>query len=279
MKQGRLRLTTLRALFTLSGADEVLTGVHQAHATGRWCLLTAFACLVPIGCRPAAPPAKADNVGTAPQVASVVPTESPTQDPTAATTANPNAVSGQAVTNAVPPEPAMPLERPANPVETADRPPARPGLGGEGSESATVTDPVAKARRQAARPLRPGAVNDITFDDLELDMPLNTLFNRSLLTPRAAQLDGQLVRLRGFIFAGGVFQQSGIKSFPFVKNTQCKFGPDGLAFCVILVDLDEGVSTDFTTYPVTVEGRLSVQPYDAEGFTWSVYHLQGRRVF
>jgi hypothetical protein len=127
--------------------------------------------------------------------------------------------------------------------------------------------------------MRSGAVNDISFDDLELDMPLGTLFDRGMLTPRAAQLDGQLVRLRGFIYAGGVFQQSGIKSFPFVKNTQCKFGPDGLAFCVILVDLDEGVSTDFTTYPVTVEGRLTVRPYDAEGFTWSVYHVQGRRVF
>jgi hypothetical protein len=178
--------------------------------------------------------------------------------------------------------PARPPDRPLRPtdsVEASARPPVRPGLGGEGSETGTVTDPVERARRQAARPMRAGAVNDITFDDLELDMPLNTLFNRSLLTPRAAQLDGQLVRLKGFIYAGGVFQQSGIKSFPFVKNTQCKFGPDGLAFCVILVDLDEGVSTDFTTYPVTVEGRLSVQPYDAEGFTWSVYHLQGRRVF
>jgi hypothetical protein len=170
-------------------------------------------------------------------------------------------------------------DRPADLVPAEERPPVRPGRGGEGGETTVVTDPAERARRQAARPMRPGAVNDITFDDLELDMPLGTLFNRNMLTPRAAQLDGQMVRLRGFIYAGGVFQQSGIKSFPFVKNTQCKFGPDGLAFCVILVNLDEGVSTDFTTYPMTVEGRLSVRPYDAEGFTWSVYHLQGRRVF
>ena len=136
--------------------------------------------------------------------------------------------------------------------------------------------------RAAARPLRPvrqGALNDITFDDLELDMPLKTLFDRSMLTPRAAALDNQLVRLRGFIFAGGVFQQSGIKNFLLVKNTECKFGPDGLAYCVIQVELDAGVTTRFTTYPVTVEGTLSVRPFNDSGFTWSVYHLQGRRIY
>jgi len=127
--------------------------------------------------------------------------------------------------------------------------------------------------------MRPGVINDITFDDLELDMPVGTMFDRGMLTPRAAQLDGQQVRLRGFIFAGGVFQQTGITNFPFVKNTQCKFGPQGLAYCVILVELVEGVTTDFTTYPVTVEGTLTVAPFNDEGFTWSVYHLQGRRVF
>ncbi len=122
-------------------------------------------------------------------------------------------------------------------------------------------------------------MTDITFDDLKLDMPTGTLFDRSMLTSRVAQLDGQRVRLRGFIFAGGVFQQTGITSFPFVMNTQCKFGPQGLAYCVILVELDEGVTTDFTTYPVTVEGRLTVQPYNAGGFTWSVYHMQGQRAY
>jgi hypothetical protein len=151
--------------------------------------------------------------------------------------------------------------------------------GGESPESAVPVDQVTRERRRAAKPLRSGVINDITFDDIELDMPLGTLFNRSLLTPRAAQLDGQKVRLRGFIYAGGVFQQTGITNFPFVKNTQCKFGPDGLAFCVILVDLDEGVTAEFTTYPVTVEGRLTVRPYDSGGFTWSVYHVQGQRVF
>ncbi len=171
------------------------------------------------------------------------------------------------------PAPAVPDAGANSPVR------ARGEASGESPESLTPVDAATRERRRAAKPLRPGVINDITFDDLELDMPLGSLFNRSMLTPCAAQLDGQQVRLRGFIFAGGVFQQTGITNFPFVKNTQCKFGPEGLAFCVILVDLNEGVSTDFTTYPVTVEGRLTVRPYDSSGFTWSVYHLQGQRVF
>jgi hypothetical protein len=132
--------------------------------------------------------------------------------------------------------------------------------------------------RLPQRPIRPGVVNDITFDDLELQMPLDSMFNRQYLTDRAQQLDNQKVRIRGFIFAGGVFRQTGITTFPLVMNTQCKFGPGGFAYCVILVDLDDGVSTDFTTRPVTVEGTLSVRPYNSAGFTWSVYHIQGTKV-
>jgi hypothetical protein len=164
----------------------------------------------------------------------------------------------------------------SQPVSDADATGARSTE--EGPEQAIRTDGAARARR-AALPVRAGEINDITFDDLELDMAIATLFDRSMLTPRAAQLDGQQVRLRGYIFAGGVFQQTGITSFPFVKNTQCKFGPQGLAYCVILVELDEGATADFTTYPVTVEGTLTVRPFDSDGFTWSVYHLQGRRVY
>ncbi len=143
--------------------------------------------------------------------------------------------------------------------------------------ASTASEP--PSARPPIRRVGRGGIADITFDDLKLDMPVGTLFDSVMLTPRVRQLDGTNVRLRGFIFAGGVFQTTGIKSFPFVMNTQCKFGPQGLAYCVILVELDKGMTTDFTTYPVTVEGKLSVQPFNANGFTWSVYHLRGTKVF
>ena len=152
-------------------------------------------------------------------------------------------------------------------------PRARPRLGGGETEPAAATRP-----RLPQRPIRPGVINDITFDDLELKMPLDTMFTPDMLTDRVRQLDKQKVRIRGFIFAGGVFSQTGITSFPLVMNTQCKFGPGGFAYCVILVDLNEGITTDFTTRPVTVEGTLTVKPENRAGFTWSVYHIQGSKV-
>jgi hypothetical protein len=175
-------------------------------------------------------------------------TAQPESDEPAGGTESVAAGDGQSTTDASwrrpPPQPAAP-------------PPARPPV-----------------RRAAS-----GDVVDITFDDLALEMPAGTLFESELLTPRVKELDGENVRLRGFIFAGGVFQSTNIKSFPFVMNTQCKFGPQGLAYCVILVELAEGVTTDFTTYPITVEGKLTVRPFNSGGFTWSVYHMRGTKVY
>jgi len=154
------------------------------------------------------------------------------------------------------------------------------GLGGNGrSQGSTSQARNPPPARPPIRRTNSGNTVDITFDDLELEMPVRTLFDKTMLTPRVEELDGQNVRLRGFIFAGGVFQTSGIKSFPFVMNTQCKFGEQGLAYCVILVELVDGVTTDFTIRPITVEGKLSVQPLNASGFTWSVYHLRGTKAY
>jgi hypothetical protein len=165
-----------------------------------------------------------------------------------------------------------PSDQPEAKLDPYD-PRARPRLGAGDMEPDNSARP-----RLPQRPIRPGQINDITFDDLELKMPLDSKFTDELLTDRVRQLDNQKVRIRGFIFAGGVFRQTGITSFPLVMNTQCKFGPGGFAYCVILVDLDEGVTTNFTTRPVTVEGTLTVDPFNSAGFTWSVYHIQGTKV-
>ncbi len=140
----------------------------------------------------------------------------------------------------------------------------------EESPSAGTAKPKTPSRRPVV----------ITFDDLELKMQLDSKFSPDLLTPRVRELDGERVSIKGFIYAAGVFQQTGIRRFPLVKNTQCKFGPGGLAYCVILVSLKEGVTTNFTLQPVTVEGILKVEPYDGpDGITWSVYRLVGERVY
>jgi hypothetical protein len=118
----------------------------------------------------------------------------------------------------------------------------------------------------------------ITFDDLELEMKEDSVFDRSLLTDRVEQLLGHKVRIRGFIYPS-IMQQTGITSFPLVKNTECKFGPGGVAHHIIVVDMHAGSSTSFTVRPIAVEGALSVRPWDgADGNTWAVYHMVGEKV-
>jgi hypothetical protein len=118
----------------------------------------------------------------------------------------------------------------------------------------------------------------ITFDDLKLDMTEDMVFSPTLLTERVKQLDGRRVRIRGFLFPS-VFQQTGITSFPLIKNLECKFGPGGQAHHIVIVEMKPGQSTSFTVRPIAVEGVLSVRPWNGpDGNTWALYHMVGEKV-
>ena len=159
---------------------------------------------------------------------------------------------------------------PSNPEGTAAAPDRRKQTQGGASGKRSVG-------RSSVR--RAQGTEIITFDDLKLEMPVDAKFDEKLLTERVKELDGRRVAIKGFIYAAGIFQQTGIRQFPLVKNTQCKFGPGGRAYCVILVKLKPGVTTDFTLRPVTVEGTLHVDPFEGpDGNTWAVYRMVGDRV-
>ncbi len=118
----------------------------------------------------------------------------------------------------------------------------------------------------------------ITFDDLKLEMEKDAVFVPSLLTERVEQLDGRRVRIRGFLFPS-VFQQTGITSFPLIKNLQCKFGPGGQAHHIVIVEMKPGLSTSFTVRPIAVEGILTLRPWNGpDGNTWALYHMVGEKV-
>jgi len=156
---------------------------------------------------------------------------------------------------------------------------------GNGSSAKPVGSPAGNGA--AGKTPKPGATGRarvagratlITFDDLELKMGEDAVFDPALLTPRVKELEGQRVRIRGFIYPS-VFQQTGITQFPLVKNTECKFGPGGIAHHIIVVELKAGVSTAFTVRPIAVEGVLTVRPWTGpDGNTWTVYHLVGENV-
>ena len=160
---------------------------------------------------------------------------------------------------------------------------SRPAQDTPGGAHALAADPPSQpaAARQAAPPSADPSNDElvaITFDDLKTEMPPDSKFAPSMLPDKVAQLDGRRVRIRGFIFPS-IMQQDGIREFPLVMNTRCKFGPGGQAHCIILVNLAEGVTTSFTVRPVAVEGRLRVAPWEGpDGNTWSLYHMAGERV-
>ncbi|MCU0983091.1 MAG: DUF3299 domain-containing protein [Pirellulaceae bacterium] len=149
----------------------------------------------------------------------------------------------------------------------SDRAPGETSTSGEASPPAQVPKP-----RGDGRPI------SITFDDLELAMKEDSVFDPGLLTPRVKQLDGQRVRIRGFIYPS-VFQQTGITRFPLVKNTECKFGPGGVAHHIIVVEMQPEASTSFTVRPIAVEGVFTVRPWTGpDGMTWTIYHMVGEKV-
>jgi hypothetical protein len=84
---------------------------------------------------------------------------------------------------------------------------------------------------QAAPPAaqKPGEVQDITFDDIKLDMKKEDPWDRSLITPKIDALSGRTIRIRGYILPQSVFTQTGIDRFVLVRdNMECCFGPGAL---------------------------------------------------
>jgi hypothetical protein len=138
------------------------------------------------------------------------------------------------------------------------------------------SEPPADAVPVARKPS--GKTHLITFDDLKIDMEKDTVFDPSMLTERVKSLDGEIVRIRGFIYPS-IFQAEGITDFPMVMNTECKFGPGGQAHHIIRIKMEPGHSTSYTVRPILVEGLLAVRPLEGpDGNTWALYEMTDGRV-
>jgi hypothetical protein len=119
----------------------------------------------------------------------------------------------------------------------------------------------------------------ITYEDLDLPMEPDTLFQEWMLTQRVRDLDGRRVRITGFMFAGGLFTTRNIKEFILLREKECPYGPGGQAHHVIAVELANELTTSYTTNPVTVEGRLAVRPFTGpDGKTWAMYHINATHI-
>lgn len=122
-------------------------------------------------------------------------------------------------------------------------------------------------------------IKDINFDTIKLDLKKDEPFKRAThLTAQVEKLDKQRIRIRGWILPS--FQQSGITQFVLVRdNKECCFGPGAALYDCILVDMEAGKSTEFTTRPVAVEGTFTLSEFlGPDGRQLAIYHLSGEKV-
>ena len=162
-------------------------------------------------------------------------------------------------------------ESPADPVEPAASEPAPGEIAAtaptpESPENdAEPKSPQTKGQRPPAdrTPTKPGEAEKITWDDLNLGMPADVVFRPFMLSDRVKELEGKKISILGFIHGaatGG--SKAKIKELILLKNTECKYGPQGQA-------------ASYTDKAIKVEGTLTIEPVTGkDGNTWSVFRLE-----
>ena len=125
------------------------------------------------------------------------------------------------------------------------------------------------------------ARGEITFDDLKFDIEKGEPFEKSMLTDTIRKLDGKTVQLRGYILPSTLFTETDIKEFVLVRdNQECCFGPGAALYDCVIVNLVDGVTTDFTTRPVTVKGKFKFKPFlypDGKSH-FAVFNIEGTEI-
>ena len=118
---------------------------------------------------------------------------------------------------------------------------------------------------------------DISFDDLKIEIKPASRFEESMLTEDIKALDGQVVKIRGYMWPS--FKQKGITAFVLLLNTQCKYGSaKDPIWCNIRVTMDKGESASFSTRPMTIEGKLNVDLIKGDKYDISLYSMENARV-
>lgn len=119
---------------------------------------------------------------------------------------------------------------------------------------------------------------EITFDHIKFAIKKDARFKRSMLTEKIEKMEGEPVRIRGYILPS--FQQEGIEQFVLVRdNMECCFGAGAALYDCILVEMAKGKSASFTVRPVTVEGKFHIREFTGpDGRHLAIYRMVGEKV-
>lgn len=148
------------------------------------------------------------------------------------------------------------------------------------SIAVTGEKPIAETSKKPIvdpRPSRQGAKakGEISFDDLKFDIEKGGKFEDKMLTKEIKALNKQLVRLRGYILPNSVYKNSGIDQFVLVRdNMECCFGPGAAIYDCVLVTMEKGKTTDFTTKSVAVRGKFEIEEFKfPDGTLMAIYKM------
>ena len=103
------------------------------------------------------------------------------------------------------------------------------------------------------------AKGKITFDDLKFKIEKDAPFKDEMITKDIKELDGKNVTISGWILPATLFKESGIEWFILVRdNQECCFGPGSALFDSVVIEMQDGNTTDYVTRSVSVTGKLKV---------------------
>lgn len=142
----------------------------------------------------------------------------------------------------------------------------------------TAATPVANAGKSSVAgslPKKQSARQDINFDTVQLKLESRDLYAHSLLTPAVLALDGQRVRISGFINPDFAMTMELAGFYLARDNKTCCFGPNALLCDFVTVQMRKGETMHFTHGVVTVEGtfRIDERKDDFDGSYSSIYSI------
>lgn len=186
---------------------------------------------------------------------------------------------------AVKPDPAdtkttdlTPSEAKSDPTDPP--PPATKETDPKAADTKTGTGRPPVDPRPAKQGVNPGDKDkpyDITFDTIKFDIEKDQKFEREMLTKEIEALVGQRVKLRGYMLPS--FQQTGIVQFILVRdNMECCFGPGAAIYDCVLIEMQDGQTTDYQIRPVTVDGYFDIKPIEQDGKLLVLFKVRGLSV-
>ena len=117
----------------------------------------------------------------------------------------------------------------------------------------------------------------ITFDDLNLNLQPDIVFQEEMLTDAVKQLTGKRVSLTGVMLDTGSFQKG--NEFILLRNKEHPRGKGFLADHLISVQMRSGETAKYTAKTVRITGTLHIEPVAGDdGVTWVIYVLKDATV-